>query len=478
MNRIKETNRLLAENLVGSIMKDYEACGIAAAIIDKNGVTQYEKFWGVRDLESQKDLDGETIFGLASVTKSFTALAIMQMEERGILKLDDPVSRYVPEFTNKNQKTVTIRHLLTHSGGFFPLPRILVDQVAAEMGLDETEAGDLAYNDALAAEGVRRVAERLDAQTEESGLNGEPGEYLSYCNDGYGLLSDIIRRHGGEPSYAEYLLKNIIEPLGMKRSFCDFVRPSLDVNAATLYKKVNGVMTASRDYHDHAFVLNGGGAMKSTLNDLKKYLAMYLNEGKTPEGIQILGSTGIREMCRPRQDYGAFGYYGYGLSMKQLDDLKVVEHGGSLPGVSSNIAWSNEAEAAVIVLCNTSGVPVRLISDALMRMYNGRNPVDRRDVWQETSWDEETILEAQGMYISGEGTKAELYRKKDGNLGARENGKEIPIIPVGPRTAIVRNQYSDLFIRLIQNESRGIYAIAYGSRLIPKSRQEKREEGE
>lgn len=117
---------------------------------------------------------------------------------------------------------------------------------------------------------------------------------------------------------------------------------------------------------------------------------------------------------------------------------------GSLPGVSSNIAWSNEAEAAVIVLCNTSGVPVRLISDALMRMYNGRNPVDRRDVWQETSWDEETILEAQGMYISGEGTKAELYRKKDGSLGARENGKEIPIIPVGPKTAIVRNQYSDL----------------------------------
>lgn len=346
------------------------------------------------------------------------------------------------------------------------------------MGLDEKEVGDLAYNDALADEGVRRVAERLDARQKKSGLNGEPGEYLSYCNDGYGLLSDIIRRHGGEPSYAEYLLKNIIEPLGMKRSFCDFVRPSLDVNAATLYKKVNGVMTASRDYHDHAFVLNGGGAMKSTLNDLKKYLAMYLNEGKTPEGIRILGSTGIREMCRPRQDYGAFGYYGYGLSMKRLDDLKVVEHGGSLPGVSSNIAWSNEAEAAVIVLCNTSGVPVRLISDALMRMYNGRNPVDRRDVWQETSWDEETILEAQGMYISGEGTKAELYRKKDGSLGARENGKEIPIIPVGPKTAIVRNQYSDLFIRLIQNESRGIYAIAYGSRLIPKSRQEKREEGE
>lgn len=169
--------------------------------------------------------------------------------------------------------------------------------------------------------------------------------------------------------------------------------------------------------------------MKSTLNDLKKYLAMYLNEGKTPEGIRILGSTGIREMCRPRQDYGAFGYYGYGLSMKRLDDLKVVEHGGSLPGVSSNIAWSNEAEAAVIVLCNTSGVPVRLISDALMRMYNGRNPVDRRDVWQETSWDEETILEAQGMYISGERDKGGALQEEGREFGGKREWKRDPHYP-------------------------------------------------
>ena len=132
MNRIQEANRLLAENLVESIIKDYDACGVAAAIIDKNGVTQYEKFWGSKELGTGEKPDGETIFGLASVTKSFTALAIMQMEERGILNLDDPVSKYVPEFTNKNQKTVTIRHLLSHSGGFFPLPRILIDEVAAE----------------------------------------------------------------------------------------------------------------------------------------------------------------------------------------------------------------------------------------------------------------------------------------------------------------------------------------------------------
>lgn len=212
--------------------------------------------------------------------------------------------------------------------------------------------------------------------------------------------------------------------------------------------------------------------MKSTLNDLKKYLTMYLNEGKASNGVRILSETGIREMCKPRQLYGAFGHYGYGVSMRQMDDLKIVEHGGSLPGVSSNIAWSYEAEAAVIILCNTSGVPVKVISDALMKMYNGRNPIDKRDVWQETTWDEETIRDAVGMYISGEGTTVELYKKEDGTIGARESGKEVSIIPVSPKNAIFRNKYSDLFIRLIQNEKRGIYAIAHGSRLIPKSKPE------
>lgn len=468
MNRMREADRILAENLVESIMKEYEARGIAAAIIDGSGRTQYERFWGSADRESKKELNGDTIFGLASVTKSFTALAVMQLEERGILDIHDPVSKYIPEFTGKNQKNVTIRHLMCHSGGFFPLPRILVGEVAQSLGLKESKTGDFAYSDAIASEGVRLVAGRLDEQTKEDGLNGEPGEYLSYCNDGFGLLSDIIRRYGGEPSYADYLRKHILEPLAMERSFCDFVRPSQDDNAATLYEKKDGVMTGHRDYHDNAFVLNGGGAMKSTLNDLKKYLAMYLNEGRSPEGVRLLGQRRIREMCRPAMPYGAFGYYGYGLSIKQLDDLKVVEHGGSLPGVSSNIAWSLEADAAVIILCNTSGVPVSLISNALMKAYNGRNPIEKRDIWQETPWDEKTLRDAAGTYVSGEGTRAELYIKEDGRPGVREDGKEKHLIPVSPYSAIVRGRYSDLFVRLIHSEDRGIYAIAYGSRLIPK----------
>lgn len=471
MNHTTRGNLLLAEMQIEDIRKTYEAAGIAAAIVEADGTTVYQKFWGYADTETKRELNEDTIFGLASVTKSFTALAVMQLAEEGRIDLDDPVSKYIPEFTNRNQKKVTIGHLLYHSGGFFPLPRILVGDVASDLGLTEEKDGDFAYNEAIAVEGARRVAERLDSLTEESGLNGYPGENFSYCNDGFGLLSEIIRREGKEASYAEYLNRHVLEPLQMERSFCDFVRPAQDDNSAVLYKKVDGKMTGSRDYHDNAFVLNGGGAMKSTLKDLKQYLLMYLNRGEGPSGERLLSRYGIGEMCKGHQNYLARGSYGYGLSISRMDDITVIGHGGSLPGVSSNIAWSYEAGAAVIVLCNTSGVPVGLISDALMKVYNGHSPIDRRDSWRETSWSAGTIAGACGLYESGEGTSVKLFEKEPGVIGAEVDGEEKPIIPVNGEAAILRSRYSDGYLRLCRKENGSIYAISYGSRMIPKKKE-------
>ena len=467
MNRITESGRILAENLIASIMKDYDACGLAACIIDHTGTVQYEIFKGEREKGSGKEINGETIFGLASVTKSFTALSIMKMAEDGILSLDDPVSKYIPEFTNRNTDTVKISHLLSHAGGFFPLPRILVGQVAEQLGLHEETDGDLAYNEALAAEGGRLVAERLDAQTMEHGLNGRPGEHLSYCNDGFGLLSEIIRRYGGYPSYAEYLNEKVLKPMDMYRSFCDFVRPAVDENAAVLYEKKDGVMTGHRDYHDNAFVLNGGGAMKSTLNDLKKYLAMYLNKGIALNGREILSDDGIREMVKGRIPYRHDGSYGYGLYTQMIGGMRVYQHGGSLPGVSSNIAFTYDNDCAVIVLCNTSGVPVSIISDALLKMYAGAYPLNSREIY-EHPWSDELIAEVCGRYASGEGTSFEIFRKADGTAGMKDETGEKNLITTGPETAVVRDLYADVFCQVIRSRKRGVYAMRYGSRLIPK----------
>ena len=135
MNKINSSNKYLFEELVKQIRRQYNAAGIAVAVIDDEGNTAYENYFGYRDVEQKLAIDENTIFGMASVTKSFVALSVMQLCEKGLMDLDDPVSKYIPEFTNKNQKTVRVRHFLNHSAGFYPTGRIQIKETAAEYGL-------------------------------------------------------------------------------------------------------------------------------------------------------------------------------------------------------------------------------------------------------------------------------------------------------------------------------------------------------
>lgn len=467
MNRINKANQYLFEELVKQIRMQSGAAGIAVAIVDSNGVTQYEKYFGYRDVQKMLPIDENTIFGLASVTKSFVALSVMQLYEKGLLDLEDPVSRYIPEFTNRNQETVRIRHFLSHSAGFFPVRRTLIKEVAGKLGLTEDKDGDLGSLEAISEAGTREVAGQLDAQTKECGLIGRPGDYMSYCNDGFGLLSEIVRRVGKEPSFAEYVKKNILAPLKMDRSGCDYLSPRLDENGAVLYKKNGGTMEASRDYYDNAFVLGGAGSMKSTVSDMKKLLYMYLNHGMGQSGKRLLSMEGIMAMCRPRIEYRPESFYCYGLSVKMLDDLAVVEHGGSLTGVSSNLSWSYGAGAGVVVLCNTSDVPVSVIADAAMRMYHGRNPMEDRSRYDENPWTEETRKEACGRYVSKEGTEIEI-KNENGTVSVFVDGQEKPFVMVQEELGMIRGYGKDAYLKLYKDTNGHVFAAGYGGRMVPK----------
>lgn len=473
MNQITDSNRFLFEELTERIRARHEAAGIAVAIVDKSGTTQYEQFFGLRDVQKGLPIDQDTIFGLASITKSFVALSVMQLYEAGIIELSAPVNRYIPEFTNANQKPVTVAHFLSHSGGFYPVHRTVMAEVAERLHIDlsaiSDEADDPAFSDLFAAEGTAMVAAGLDAQTAGHGLIGEPGTYMSYCNDGFGLLSEIVHRMGGEPSFAAYVKKHILEPLGMERSGADYIRPFKDANAAVLYEMRNGKMTGGYDYFDNAFVLGGAGSMKSTLNDMKRYGAMYLNYGRALNGARLLSMEGIRAMECPRIEYRADSHYCYGLSTKKLDDLTVIEHGGSLTGVSTNLSWSHDAGAAVIVLCNTSDVPVSTIADAAMRMYHGRCPLDRRDTYQDVAWSDEKKLEACGVYQAFEDSGVEIYLE-NGDVKVKIGGKEKRFVPVQENLGIIRNPDKDAPLKLFEDDNGRIFAVSFGGRMLPKTR--------
>ena len=467
MNEMTDAKKAKLEQRIQEIMNDADARGLAAAVIDSKGNTLYQNFFGYKDAEQKTLIDEDTLFGLASVTKSFTALSIMQMAREGIISLDDPVSKYVPEFTNKNQtEPVRIWHLLCHSGGFFPLPRIIVPELVKSMGIEDTLEDEIIYNKAFADEAVRLVAERLDEQTD---LIGRPGELMSYCNDGYGLLSDIIRRYSDCDSFAEYLEKHILGPLDMTRSNISFIRSTLDDNVETLYTLEDGKWRIDKDFQNDAFVLNGGGAMKSTLADLKKYMAMYLNEGRGLNGAEIADGYTVHEMCKPRQYERPGVWYGYGLETKLVGDMSVHQHGGSLPGVSSNIAFSEDADIAVIVLCNTMDVPVSVISDMIFRTMTGLPLESERPEHVPYDWNEDFKKKIIGTYASGEGDTIKLFLD-NGNVKMTVNDNPTELRPIYPKKGLVRKTYSDMYLQFIETPERGIYAARYGTRIFPKTK--------
>ena len=144
-----------------------------------------------------------------------------------------------------------------------------------------------------------------------------------------------------------------------------------------------------------------------------------------------------------------------------------MEHGGSLPGVSSNLSWSYDAGVGVMVLCNTSGVPVSTIADAAMRMYHGRNPIEDRFVYQETEWNAEKRKAMCGTFRSDEDNNITIF-EKDGIMAAKEGETLLRFVPVQEFLGIVRNPDKDGYVRFFENENGEIFAIGYGGRMLPR----------
>lgn len=459
-----EANINKFDQVINDIMSAGNAAGLAAAVVDKNGSLIFEKYYGLRDAEHSLPIDRDTIFGVASITKSFTSLAIMQLHEEGKLSIDDPISKYLPEYTNVNQpEPVRIHHLMSHSGGFYPQKRLLMENMAKEMGFSQEKDGDFAFNAELEAYGTSVVAKRINDQVYHIDL---PGRAMSYFNDGFALLSHIIMQVSGERSFADYIKNHICLPLSMERSSSEFVAPAQDLNASVIYVTEHGPRTISNNL-DNAFVLNGGGAMKSTIADMAKYVSMYLNYGKGTNGVRVAGESSIREMTKPCQTNGYATTYGFGLLQAQADGYSIVYHNGSLPGVSSAMVWSYELGLGAIILCNTEDVAASPAALSLMRLAAGQDPSINLPQYREYTWDGEYLSQICGRYESDEGAGFTVI-KKDGKPFVDLGKKEAPLIVISDRYAVVRGAFSDTNYEVLRDEKRGVYAMRQGSRVVRK----------
>jgi CubicO group peptidase (beta-lactamase class C family) len=301
---------------------------------------------GLRELSTKAPVDTATVFRIASMTKSFTALAILQLRDAGRLSLDDPAERYVPELKGLRYATtdaprITIRHLLTHSAGF-PEDNPWGDQ-------------QLAATDAEMAAMMRAGIP----------FSTSPGTAYEYSNFGFAILGRIVANVSGMP-YARYVRERILVPLGMRVTTLE----AATVPASRLahgYRLQDGQWLEEPQLPDGAFGAMGG--MLTSISDLGRWVGLMLDAWPPRDGPEnpVLRRASLREMQQVARYNGASavrdatagtvalgaGGYGYGLGVRQTCLFPVsVSHTGGLPGFGSLMRWLPEHGVGIVALGN------------------------------------------------------------------------------------------------------------------------------
>lgn len=300
---------------------------------------------GLRDVARQQPVNGDSVFRIASMTKSFTAMAILQLRDAGRLSLDDPAEKYLPELQGLRYPTtdsprITIRHLLSHAEGF-PEDNPWGDR---QLGISEPEFT------AMLRGGIP--------------FSNPPGVAYEYSNYGFAILGRVVSRVAGMP-YREYVAANVLKPLGMTATTLE-PREVPDTRLALGYRWEDEQWKEEEQLPDGAFGAMGG--MLTSMQDLARYVGAYLDAWPPRDGPERapLSRASLREMqqvwrARPtvvtRDASGApvlnAGGYGYGLGITQTCTYgHSVAHSGGLPGFGSVMRWLPEYGVGVMAFGN------------------------------------------------------------------------------------------------------------------------------
>lgn len=398
------TDWALFEQYVEQAMKENYVVGAAVAVADESQLV-YAKGFGVKDLESQDPVTPETIFGCASVSKSFTAMAIAQLAGKGMLTVDDPVIEHIPEFRlagMKDMSSVKIRHILSHTTGLPPMTR-------------RQDITDL-------DEHVRYLA---SAKYE---LLGEPGEYFSYCNDTFLLNGLIIQRKSGQ-LYRRYMTRHILDAADMNRSTYNLKELEKMGNLSTPYSYNSKTKTHEKQNWPVLGTYEVGGGVRSCVVDLMKYGQIYLRGGLAPNGKRIAPAEELTKMWNsPMHPTGRKTHYNFGLHVTPDyagTGVTLAEHGGGQPGVSSNFGFVPERSITAAVLTNIGGAPAGAIWLAAINTALGLPLDTQKSVEVDSGASLEELARFAGLYKCDEGGRVELVMDGDalklkmGNGGVR-----------------------------------------------------------
>ncbi|GEC87714.1 serine hydrolase domain-containing protein [Brevibacillus brevis] len=438
--------------------------------IAKDGQIFYSNGFGFRDVEQQLGVTIDTVFGIGSITKSFTCVAVMQLQEAGKLSVHDPVVKYLPEFRLKNLDVgqITIHHFMTNTSGIPPLPTFYASVMRS---LEENEVEDHPFlqnhtDDAVPIdtyEDLMNVISALDLE-----LLGPPGTEFSYSNDCFALLGAIIERVSGK-SYEAYVKEHIIDPIGMEHTSFFLEELNGYENITKLY--------IMRDRGDHKEVIpspnwwdtpasRAAGFLKSTVRDMLRYTDIFCKGGLTPGGNRILTSESVQQMITPYfpTDLVPGQFYGYGLVItSDFYGKTLVEHSGGIKGVTSQMCFFPETGLAGVALSNLEMSPVLAVMLGALNSLENRPPESSHLVSKIDFLTEEAMNQFVGDYQSSEFGTVPI-RLENGQLMLSFLGETYVMRPFAEDLFVVRAFGTDLSARFIRSGNNEIVRMAFAAR--------------
>ncbi len=407
---------------------DQKGPGFSVAMM-MEGKIVYQKNVGMANLEYDIPIDSNTRFHVASLSKQFTAFAILLLQKEGKLSLDDDIRKHIPEVPDFGAP-ITLRHLATHTSG-------LRDQWHL-LALAGWRSDDVFTNDQILKFVVRQKE-----------LNFTPGEKLWYSNTGFTLLAEVVQRVSGK-SFADFMEQRVFQPLGMSNScFYDDHQKILPGRAYS-YRRSGEELRNSR----LNFSVVGPTSLFSTTDDLCKWSLNFTNPilgGKAlidqMNTLMVLNNGEVSEAA-----LGQFGKVKY-------KGLEWLDHTGSDAGYRAYLGRFPEHNSAVVVMANEAGISASSIGLTLVEIY-------LKDYFQESTPRTYKTIEEQPIQMtvaemekfSGKYWEPEefyvrdIYVENDTLIYHRSENSKTKLIPVGPREFKMLNDTEDVSVIFDQNE--------------------------
>lgn len=489
MSHVPPTNwRQAFEAELRALMERTDAPGVGVTVFTYDDVL-LEEGYGARDVAKGLPITGDTIFGIASITKSFTAMAVQLLAEDGLLTLDDPISDYLPFTLWEGREPARVRHFLNHTSGLPPAPTMTWLRAASQSGDPVAEGATRAEALSTVGGGEDEVA-RLAAEVStfegmvrwhnaNSELLAEPGQQFSYSNDCFSLMGGVVQRLTGIP-FDEFVRRRILLPLGMTRTTFDLDEVLADPNHTSLYDRgLGGEVLYSPEWQTTG-IMQGGGMLKSTLADLRTWARTLM----APErgGAEKLGISveRVREMAMGTTWAGVNSEYGLGL---RRDDgyaadvtgtgLSIIGHGGSLKGVSSQMEWVPQLGIGVVVLSNLVGLPSSKMTTMAVNAYAGL-PVTK-STYEPTPYggseaERAAVLSQMlGSYASGEPYgRFRLFQNDAGELRAAVGAPAVewPALLVSPTEVALLTPEQLTPVAVLRRSDGSVWGVHQGARVL------------